>query len=74
MAKTFLEVHPSSNIVILDYADSVGGTWASERLYPGLKTNNIVGSYEFSDFPLVPKQYGIEPGQRPIPCASTGAS
>ncbi|KAJ4415446.1 hypothetical protein N0V82_007317 [Gnomoniopsis sp. IMI 355080] len=47
----------------MDTAGSVGGTWAEERLYPGLKTNNIVGSYEFSDFPLEPKVYGLQPGQ-----------
>lgn len=63
MAKTYLEVHPHSSILILDYAEHLGGTWARERLYPGLKTNNIVGSYEFSDFPLVPQKYGIKPGQ-----------
>lgn len=63
MAKTYLEVHPQASLLILDYAESIGGTWAAERLYPGLKTNNVVGTYEFSDFPLVPKEYGLEPGQ-----------
>lgn len=63
MAKTYREAHQQAKILVLDYAISVGGTWANERLYPGLKTNNVVGTYEFSDFPLVPKQYGIEPGQ-----------
>ncbi|KAM5349440.1 hypothetical protein ACJ41O_005945 [Fusarium nematophilum] len=63
MAKTYREAHSEANILILDYAESVGGTWANERLYPGLKTNNLVGTYEFSDFPLVPEKYGIEPGQ-----------
>lgn len=63
MAKTYLDVHPQANILILDYAESLGGTWAAERLYPGLKTNNVVGTYEFSDFPMVPKEYGLEPGQ-----------
>lgn len=63
MAKTYREVHSEARILIVDYAESVGGTWAHERLYPGLKTNNLVGSYEFSDFPLVPENYGIERGQ-----------
>ncbi|KAL7760763.1 hypothetical protein ACKLNR_007298 [Fusarium oxysporum f. sp. zingiberi] len=63
MAKTYIEVHNQASILVLDYADSVGGTWASERLYPGLKTNNVVGTYEFSDFPLVTEKYGIEKGQ-----------
>ncbi|KAI1423791.1 FAD/NAD(P)-binding domain-containing protein [Xylaria sp. FL1777] len=50
-------------IIILDEARSIGGTWAAERLYPGLKTNNVVGSYEFSDFPMDLEQYGLAPGQ-----------
>ncbi|KAL1865800.1 hypothetical protein VTK73DRAFT_5047 [Phialemonium thermophilum] len=63
MAKTYREAYPESSMLILDYAESIGGTWAQERIYPGLKTNNVVGSYEFSDFPLVPKHYGIKAGQ-----------
>ncbi|KAH6667952.1 hypothetical protein B0J14DRAFT_175203 [Halenospora varia] len=64
MAKTYLEGNPSTRpkVVILDYADSIGGTWAKERLYPGLKTNNVVGTFEFSDFPLDSKKYGLKPG------------
>lgn len=50
-------------VVLMDSARSVGGTWAAERLYPGLKTNNVVGSYEFSDFPLDPDRYALKPGQ-----------
>ncbi|KAL4896109.1 hypothetical protein BDV59DRAFT_210772 [Aspergillus ambiguus] len=63
MAKTYLEVSPNANILLVDQAQSVGGTWASERLYPGLKTNNLVGSYEFSDFPMIPEKYGLKSGQ-----------
>ncbi len=53
----------------MDSSLSVGGTWAKERLYPGLKTNNLVGSYEFSDFALQPTKYGVEEG-RHIPGAA----
>lgn len=67
MAKTYLEAHMDEGlkptVILMDTAGSVGGTWAEERLYPGLKTNNIVGSYEFSDFPLEPKAYQLQPGQ-----------
>jgi len=48
MAKTYLEASPSSRLLILDSASSIGGDWASHRLYPGLKSNNILGTYEFS--------------------------
>ncbi|PKY00157.1 FAD/NAD(P)-binding domain-containing protein [Aspergillus campestris IBT 28561] len=59
MAKTYLQTDPSANILVVDEAASVGGTWARERLYPGLVTNNVFGSYELSDFPLVPEKYGV---------------
>jgi hypothetical protein len=60
MAKTYLEVHPSATLLVVDESQSVGGTWARERLYPGLKTNNIFGSYELSDFPMDASRYGVE--------------
>ncbi|CEL10225.1 hypothetical protein ASPCAL13349 [Aspergillus calidoustus] len=68
MAKTYLEVHPSATLLVVDESQSVGGTWARERLYPGLKTNNVFGSYELSDFPMDASRYGVEgtghiPGQ-----------
>ncbi|KAF2097856.1 FAD/NAD(P)-binding domain-containing protein, partial [Rhizodiscina lignyota] len=60
MAKTFLEVCPNENVLIVDSAASIGGVWAHERVYPGLKTNNLIGSYEFSDFPMTPEKYGCK--------------
>ncbi|OAL30539.1 hypothetical protein AYO22_01491 [Fonsecaea multimorphosa] len=63
MAKTYSEVCPDASLLIIDSATSIGGTWAKERLYPGLKTNNIVGSYEFGDFPMTPERFGVKPGQ-----------
>ncbi|KAL4964234.1 flavin-containing monooxygenase [Aspergillus stella-maris] len=60
MAKTYLEVHPFANLLVVDESNTVGGTWAAERLYPGLKTNNVWGSYELSDFPMVPEKYGVK--------------
>lgn len=65
MAKTLVDANQNKpkRLVILDESGSIGGTWAAERLYPGLKTNNVVGSYEFSDFPMDPARYGLKPGQ-----------
>ncbi|KAL4861638.1 hypothetical protein BDV12DRAFT_179936 [Aspergillus spectabilis] len=51
-AKTALAIDPSINLVILDAAASVGGVWAEERVYEGLRTNNRVESYVYSDFPI----------------------
>ncbi len=63
MAKTYLESNPASGLLILDAAPSIGGVWASHRLYPGLKSNNMLGTYEFSDFPMDPKLYEVKPGE-----------
>ena len=48
-------------MLIVDSAASVGGTWCKERLYPGLKTNNLVGTYEFGDFPMTYEGFGVKP-------------
>ncbi|KAI0526590.1 FAD/NAD(P)-binding domain-containing protein [Xylaria bambusicola] len=67
VARTLVAANLGSNepkkIVILEEGRSIGGTWAAERLYSGLKTNNVVGSYEFSDFPMDLERYGLTPGQ-----------
>ncbi|KAI3336759.1 FAD/NAD(P)-binding domain-containing protein [Xylariaceae sp. AK1471] len=64
-ARALVDTSPNNpkRLIILDEGGSIGGTWAAERFYPGLKTNNIVGSYEFSDFPMEPERYGLKPGQ-----------
>lgn len=61
--KTYLEVNPSSNVILLEAASSVGGVWAKHRLYKGLKSNNMLGTYEFSDFPMDEVSFGVKPGE-----------
>ena len=62
-ARTYLQVNPSAKVLILESASSIGGVWAEHRLYPSLKSNNMLGTYEFSDFPMDPETYDIKPGQ-----------
>jgi cation diffusion facilitator CzcD-associated flavoprotein CzcO len=62
-AKTYLEVHPHADLVIYESASTVGGTWANERLYPGLKSNNMLGTYEYTDYPMDTETYGVKPGE-----------
>ncbi len=64
-AKAYIELHPSAKVVVLDEAATVGGVWAEHRLHPGLVSNNLLGTYEYSDFPM-DESYGVKPGQ-PIP-------
>lgn len=62
-AKTYIELHPSENVIILEAGATVGGVWAEQRLYPGLKSNNMLGTYEYGDFPMDGATYGVEEGQ-----------
>lgn len=39
-------------MLLIDSASDIGGTWAQERLYPNLLSQNSYGLYEFSDLPL----------------------
>lgn len=63
MGRTYLEINPKANVLIIDSASTVGGVWAKERLYPGLRTNNLLGTYEFSDFPMTCERFGAKPGE-----------
>lgn len=48
---------------MLESSASIGGVWCHERLYPGLKSNNMLGTYEFSDFPMDTATFGVKPGE-----------
>ena len=37
---------------IFDGGVSVGGTWALERLHPDLDSNDLLGTFEYPDFPI----------------------
>ncbi|KAJ9640056.1 hypothetical protein H2199_006290 [Coniosporium tulheliwenetii] len=63
LAKTYLQVHPHTNLVILEAASTLGGVWAQHRLHPGLKSNNMLGTYENSDFPMDEATFGIKTGE-----------
>ncbi|KAK7403429.1 hypothetical protein QQX98_010795 [Neonectria punicea] len=67
-AKAYLQLHPDERIAVLESAESCGGTWSKARLYPGLKSNNMVGTYEYPDFPMSEKKYGVPPNNH-IPAA-----
>ncbi|KAI5457692.1 hypothetical protein BGZ63DRAFT_364490 [Mariannaea sp. PMI_226] len=62
-AKARHQLHPEESLAILESAATAGGTWAAHRLYPGLKSNNMLGTYEYPDFPMDPETFGVEPGQ-----------
>lgn len=51
-ARIFLQIEPDLKILIVDSNEIVHGVWAKEKLYPGLVTNNLLGTYEYTDFPM----------------------
>lgn len=55
--------------MVLEAEGTCGGTWCEDRLYPGLKSNNMVGSYEYPGFPMDEKIYGVKDGDH-IPAAT----
>ena len=63
MARTYNQLHPKANMIILDSTDSVGGVWSSDRLYPGLKTNNLLGSYENPDLSMSTEAFEVKRAQ-----------
>ncbi|TPX17839.1 uncharacterized protein E0L32_002940 [Thyridium curvatum] len=68
-AKSYIELHPTEKVLIVEAESSCGGTWSHDRLYPGLKSNNLWGSYEYPDFPMVEEVYGVKYGEH-IPAAT----
>ena len=51
-------------MAILDKSPTIGGVWAEHRLYPGLKTNNMLGTYEHSDAPMMGENgFDVKPGE-----------
>ncbi|OHE92161.1 hypothetical protein CORC01_12564 [Colletotrichum orchidophilum] len=61
-AKTHRQLHPQDTLAVFEQASTAGGVWAEHRLYPGLKSNNMLGTYEYPDFPMDPETFGILPG------------
>ncbi|KAF2868980.1 flavin-binding monooxygenase-like protein-like protein [Massariosphaeria phaeospora] len=56
-------IHPTARVLLLEAAPSIGGPWASHRIFPGLKTNNLWGTYANPDFPMDQTKFGVENGE-----------
>lgn len=63
VAATYLQVHSTANILVLESQSTVGGVWSQERQYPDLKSNNMLGTYEYPDFPMNTETYGVKAGE-----------
>lgn len=54
---------PRNSLAILESETSLGGSFADHRLYPGLKSNNLLGTFEYGDFPMNSDEFGVKPGE-----------
>ncbi|KAK3647044.1 hypothetical protein LTR56_008210 [Elasticomyces elasticus] len=59
-AKQYHCTQPKRSLAVLDSEASLGGTWADHRLYPGLKSNNLLGSFEYPDFPMDTETFAVK--------------
>ena len=59
----YIELHPVEEVLVLEAESSCGGTWSADRLYPGLKSNNLLDTYENPDMPMTTEVYGVQPGE-----------
>ncbi|KAH6847315.1 hypothetical protein B0I37DRAFT_354075 [Chaetomium sp. MPI-CAGE-AT-0009] len=59
-AKQYHVTHPTGSLVVFDGQSTLGGTWAAERLYPLLKSNNLLGTFQYPDFPMATARFGVE--------------
>lgn len=62
-AKQYSVCQPGHTLAILDSQASVGGTWAKERIYTSLRTNNYYNMFQYPDFPMALGQHGAENNQ-----------
>ncbi|ETN47143.1 uncharacterized protein HMPREF1541_01334 [Cyphellophora europaea CBS 101466] len=62
-AKVYHELHPEECLLVTEAENSCGGTWGAGRIYPGLKSNNLYGTYEYPDMPMNEAIYGVKFGE-----------
>ncbi|KAJ3575500.1 hypothetical protein NP233_g1053 [Leucocoprinus birnbaumii] len=53
-----------TNVNIITRDGTVGGVWARERIYPGLRINNVHGEYRFSSMEMPPPSDAASTGGR----------
>nr|D2E9W9.1 RecName: Full=FAD-dependent monooxygenase DEP4; AltName: Full=Depudecin biosynthesis cluster protein 1 [Alternaria brassicicola]ACZ57547.1 predicted monooxygenase [Alternaria brassicicola] len=51
-ARTYLELAPETNLLIVDDSSTVGGVWSKERIYPSLFAQISHPLFEYSFYPM----------------------
>ena len=72
-ASTLRQLSPNASFLILDENKSIGGVWAKENLYHGLRTNKLMETIQYPDFPILAA--GLSDGLRLCPgCYVSGTT
>ncbi len=58
-AKTYLQINPLVDLIIIDEGQSIGGVWSDDRIYPGLFYEMPTPLVNYSDFDMC-KELGME--------------
>ncbi|KAI9730794.1 MAG: hypothetical protein M1818_008074 [Claussenomyces sp. TS43310] len=51
-AKTYLDLSPKANLILIDQGASIGGVWSTEKIYPSLYAQIKYGQFEYSCYPM----------------------
>ncbi|KAI1840324.1 hypothetical protein JX266_013456 [Neoarthrinium moseri] len=62
-AQQFHNTQPECSLAVFDSQSSLGGTWADDRLYPDLKSNNLLGTFQYPGFPMSPGKFNVKLGE-----------
>ncbi|KAH7002647.1 hypothetical protein EDB80DRAFT_765021 [Ilyonectria destructans] len=54
---------PEDSLVVFELEAMLGGIWADYCLYPGLKSNNLLGTYKYPNFPMDSATFNIKLGE-----------
>jgi dimethylaniline monooxygenase (N-oxide forming) len=59
IAKTYLDIDPSVDILLVDCESSIGGVWSMDRIYPGLMYEVPTPLLDFSQLDMC-EEFGME--------------
>ena len=51
-ARTYLELHPTKRVIVVESGNTFGGVWSQDRVYDNFWTQTPIGILEFSDQPI----------------------
>ena len=59
IAKTYLDIDASVDVILIDCESSVGGVWSRERIYPGLHYETPTPTLDWTEMSMA-DEFGME--------------